>query len=189
MRPLLAVAIFLSSLACHGEPPASPLPRPLPNGCMIHALLYIAGLDPAVGTAEVVTILGGGGIAHAIAVVTLPDGTRYGRDEDLGVFPLRGESAQKAFDQARREAIRRAGFRGRAGVVGGGEARRGLREALERLAAVGFEPEVVAGTVVWRIRGTAYVYSPRHGCVELRTRSWDPARIARAAARYWQAHS
>ncbi len=185
MRSLLTLILVLVGPACFGGVPAKRLGSPLPNGCVIHAMLYMASLDPDAGTAEMVRVVGGGGVPHVIVVVSSPDGRRFGRDEDLGVFALGELSPQAAFDAARRQAIASRAFRGGALSVGRHEARRSLRAAFELLQAAGFQPTRVGEVVVWRMGAMAYVYSPRRGCAEIRTCSRNLMRIASVAVRYW----
>lgn len=189
MRSLLTLVLVLVGPACFGGVPAKPLGRSLPNGCVVHAMLYMASLDPDAGTAEMVRVVGGGGVPHVIVVVSSPDGRRYGRDEDLGVFALGELSPQAAFDQARRRAIASRGFRGGAASVGQRERDRSLRAAYELLEAAGFQPTRVGDVVVWRLGAMAYVYSPLRGCAEIRTCSQNLMRIASAAVRYWTTRS
>jgi hypothetical protein len=185
MRSLLTLVLLVLGPICHGNVPALQLGRALPNGCMVHAILYVAGLDPAIGKAEVVKVAGGGGIPHAIAVVSAADGRRYGRDEDLGVFALDDLSPQEAYDRARQRALARGRISGGSNEIGASEERRSLRDAHDRLAAAGFEPQRVANVLVWQTGGTAYVYSPLRGSAEVRTCSRNLARIAAAALKYW----
>ncbi len=185
MRLLLALVVLLTGPICWAGIPALHLGRPLPNGCIIHALLYMAGLDPVVGTAEMVKVVGGGGVPHVIAVVSKPDGTRYGRDEEVGVFALGRLTPQAAYNRARQEAIGTKGLSGGVNVVGELESARSLRVAFEKLHAAGFQPERVRDVIVWRIGAIAYVYSPSRGCAEIRTCSRDFFRIAAAALNYW----
>lgn len=185
MRAFLGILLILTAPACFGRVPELFLGRPLPNGCLVHAVLYIAGLDPVVGKAEMVKVVGGGGVPHVIAVIETKDGTRYGRDEDLGVFLLGDRSPQAAFDSARRRAIASGGFRGGVSSVGSREKDRSLRTALEKLDAAGLEPERVKDVIVWRFGGNVYVYSPERGCAEIRTCSRNLLRIAAAAIHYW----
>jgi len=186
MRVLLHLVLLFTATAGFGEVPALDLGRPLPNGCVIHALLYATALDPAVGTAEVVKVTGGGGVPHAIAVVTTPAGARFGRDEFLGVFALGTRTPQEAYDRARREAMARRRIGSGRDIVGASEERRSLSEAYARLEAAGFGPRQVKDTIVWHAGVITYVYSPKRGCAEIRTCSRDSVRIAAVAADYWE---
>jgi hypothetical protein len=185
MRTLICLLLVLSAPACFGQVPALFLGRPLPNGCLVHAVLYMSGLDPVVGKAEMVKVVGGGGIGHVITVITTPDGRRYGRDEDLGVFALAGRSPQAAYDRARREAIASRRLSSGASDVGAGEQERSLRAAFERLSGAGLQPQRVNDVVVWRFGGCIYVYSPLRGSAEIRTCSTNLVRAAAAAVNYW----
>lgn len=185
MRALLCLAFLILGPVCFADIPALKLGRPLPNGCLIHAMLYIAGLDPTIGTGEMVAVLGGGGVPHVIAVISTADGRRYGRDEDLGVFVIGDEDPQAAFDQARREAVAARRFRGGATIGGRAEVRRSLRAAYERLQSAGFSPAQMNDLVIWRTGANVYVYSPARGCAQIRTCSQNLARIATAAMHHW----
>jgi hypothetical protein len=189
MRAFLILAVFLSGSLCRAEVPFLDLGRPLPNGCVIHAMLYRAHLDPSVGSVELVKVVGGGGVPHVIAVVSTPEGVRYGRDEDLGVFALRELSPQAAYDRARQAATATDFFSRGTDALGVWEQARSLRAAFERLEVAGFNPERVGDVVVWRMAGIVYVYSPARGCAEVRTWSRDLLRIVSVAWDYWIARS
>jgi hypothetical protein len=185
MRTLLSMLLMLVAPACFGRVPELSLGRPLANGCLVHAVLYIAGLDPVIGRASIVKVVGGGGVPHVITVVTTPDGARYGRDEDLGVFALGEESPQEAYDRARREAIASRRIASGSTEVGVFEKNRSLRAAFDRLTGAGLQPERVGDVIVWRFNGNVYVYSPVRGSAEIRTCSQNMVRAAAAALRHW----